>query len=318
MVPDVIDRCPDEKEDYDGEDDDDGCRDLDPNDDIDGDGIVNIDDDCIDEPEDFDGHNDEDGCPETHEDSDGDGLFDAMDQCPDEAEDFDAFNDGDGCPDPDNDQDQVIDIYDACPLIPEDADWWHDEDGCPDPDNDSDGVPDIVDNCPNQSGVRSKNGCPLVDSDNDSVADGEDQCPDEAETLNNYLDNDGCPDTRPSTIRLTRSKIDLTETIEFAAGKSALLQTSYSVLREVAQLMMDVPDMRVRIEGHTDSQGDEAQNLRLSQARATEVQVFLEQEGIEPLRLYSAGHGESQPIDTNRTPEGRAHNRRVEFIIIKE
>ena len=140
-IPDVIDVCPDEPEDFDGDRDEDGCRDIRPQDDEDKDTILNIDDACIDDPEDFDGHNDEDGCPETSEDTDGDGLIDAVDPCPEDPEDFDGFRDEDGCPEPDNDGDGVVDIRDNCPMVPEDVDTWQDDDGCPAPDKDSDGVP---------------------------------------------------------------------------------------------------------------------------------------------------------------------------------
>jgi OmpA-OmpF porin, OOP family len=316
-VPDVIDRCPHEKEDFDGVDDEDGCRDIDPNGDEDGDGIVNIDDGCIDDPEDFDGHNDEDGCPETSDDSDGDGLIDALDQCPNQAEDLDGFKDADGCPEPDNDGDQILDIHDACALIPEDADMWEDEDGCPDPDNDLDGIPDLNDDCPNEPGHRSKNGCPATDRDNDGIADDNDQCPDKPENINEYLDEDGCPDVPPSMVKVTRTKVEISETIQFAVGEATLLSASYPILNDVVKVMTDVPEMKLRIEGHTDSQGSDAMNLQLSESRAKSVLSYLEKQGIKSSRLESVGFGETKPIDTNRTPEGRALNRRVEFMIVK-
>ena len=77
-IPDVVDQCPEEAEDFDNDRDEDGCQDILPNGDEDNDGIINIDDSCSDR-EDFDGHNDEDGCPETSNDTDGDGLIDAVD-----------------------------------------------------------------------------------------------------------------------------------------------------------------------------------------------------------------------------------------------
>ncbi len=317
-IPDIVDRCPDEPEDHDGVDDEDGCRDLDPRGDEDGDGIVNIDDACIDVPEDLDGDRDEDGCPETSEDRDGDGLIDAVDPCPEQAEDLDGFQDQDGCPDLDNDNDLVTDLRDGCPLVPEDADGWEDEDGCPDPDNDADGVADSVDACPNEPGPSSNQGCPVHDADGDGIADANDRCPDEPETMNNYLDDDGCPDTEPAKVVVTRTQVEIKETIEFQTGSATLLPSASAILDDVVRVLNDVPDMRLRIEGHTDSRGSDEANLLLSQRRAESVRAYLESRGIAPERLIAVGRGELEPIDTNRTPSGRQRNRRVEFHILRD
>jgi outer membrane protein OmpA-like peptidoglycan-associated protein len=315
-IPDVIDRCPLEKEDRDGDRDFDGCRDIAAYDDEDGDGILNIDDDCVDEPEDFDGDRDEDGCPETDDDVDGDGFIDAIDKCPDQAEDLDGFMDDDGCPDPDNDQDGILDIHDACPNIPEDLDGWVDEDGCPDPDNDEDGIPDIHDECPNQPGGRLTRGCPANDADRDGVADENDRCPDSSEVLNGYLDDDGCPDEAPLRVRVTKTRVELTTPIGFEEGLVKLLAESLAVLDDVVRVLLDSPEMRLRIESHTDSSGTDEENLSLSEGRATIVRRYLETNGVVEGRLSAAGFGETRPIDTNRTTSGRARNRRVEFHIV--
>ncbi len=133
-IPDAVDACPDEPEDFDEFEDDDGCPDLDD----DADGILDVDDACRLEPEDHDGFEDDDGCPDL--DNDGDGILDIDDECPDEAEDVDGFEDedgcpdedDDGCPDPDNDQDDILDVDDACPDEPEIVNGVDDADGCPD------------------------------------------------------------------------------------------------------------------------------------------------------------------------------------------
>jgi len=317
-IIDLVDQCPDEPEDFDGTDDTDGCRDISPTGDEDGDGILNIDDACIWEPEDFDGHNDDDGCPETSADTDGDGLIDAVDQCPEEAEDLDAFNDDDGCPDFDNDRDGVPDIRDACMNIPEDRDGWDDDDGCPEADNDRDGLADIDDLCPNEPGPRERSGCPVLDSDGDGISDANDACPNEPETVNAYLDQDGCPDTPPSRVHVTRQRIEINEHILFETGKAALLPQSLPILDDVYKVLVDVPAMTLRIEGHTDSDGSEEFNLRLSQDRADSVRTYLVSRGIDPGRLETVGYGETHPIDTNRTPSGRQNNRRVEFHITQQ
>ena len=317
-IADIVDLCPDEPEDFDGDRDRDGCRDIDPYGDEDKDGIINMEDACIDNPEDFDGHNDEDGCPETSDDSDGDGIIDAVDQCPEDAEDLDGFEDANGCPDYDNDADGVADFRDSCPLVAEDLDGWDDYDGCPEPDNDLDGIPDVNDECPNEPGERSRNGCPTNDRDNDGISDDNDACPDEPETVNQYLDEDGCPDSAPSLVKVTRTMVEIKETIEFETGSATLLPKSFRILDDVYQVLQDDPDMDLRIEGHTDSVGSDESNMRLSNERAGSVRVYLESKGVDRSRLTSVGHGETKPIDTNRTPEGRQRNRRVEFHIVRE
>jgi len=133
--------------------------------DRDGDGFCDAGDKCPDDPEDFDGDEDTDGCPEY--DRDGDGIHDQKDRCPDEAEDKDGFLDEDGCPELDNDRDGVPDKKDACPNVPEDKDGYADADGCPDFDNDGDGkldYPISADKCPNKpevfNGLEDGDGCP--------------------------------------------------------------------------------------------------------------------------------------------------------------
>ena len=78
----------------------------------------------------------------------------------------------------------------------------------------------------------------------------------------------------------------------------------------------DVKVKEVTIEGHTDSDGDNASNLKLSEARAQTVKDTMVQRGIAAERLSIKGFGESAPMDTNNTPEGKANNRRVEFVKI--
>ena len=117
---------------------------------------------CPTEPEDKDGFDDEDGCPDL--DNDQDGIADKNDKCPNEAEDRDGYQDEDGCPDIDNDGDGIPDAQDKCPNDPEDKDGFQDDDGCPDLDNDGDGIPDSVDKCPNEpetfNGIDDTDGCP--------------------------------------------------------------------------------------------------------------------------------------------------------------
>jgi outer membrane protein OmpA-like peptidoglycan-associated protein len=76
------------------------------------------------------------------------------------------------------------------------------------------------------------------------------------------------------------------------------------------------PDLKFRVEGHTDGDGDESYNQKLSEERAAAVKNLLIKNGIEATRLDSKGYGESMPVDNNSTQEGRANNRRVEFVEI--
>jgi len=87
----------------------------------------------------------------------------------------------------------------------------------------------------------------------------------------------------------------------------------------VAQVLRANPDIqKVRVEGHTDSQGKDAANLDLSQRRANSVRKrLIEKEGIAPERLEAVGYGETKPVDNNKTAKGRENNRRVEFTILE-
>ena len=86
------------------------------------------------------------------------------------------------------------------------------------------------------------------------------------------------------------------------------------IINEIAALMNEHPDISFSVEGHTDSDGDEAFNQTLSEERAAVVASTLTKMGIDAGRLSSKGWGENKPVDTNATPEGKANNRRVEFV----
>ncbi len=300
--------------------------------DSDGDGIVDRDDECPQEPEDKDNDRDEDGCPEEDEvvplpppvapepgDMDADGIADGEDSCPDVPEDMDGFKDADGCPELDNDNDGVVDGMDECPMAPEDFDKHQDLDGCPDPDNDNDGILDASDRCPDEpedmDGDRDGDGCPDQDADGDGVPDDSDACPDQAETANGYLDGDGCPDEKPQKVEITKKQIKIKEQIQFETGSSRIRAGSYDVLDDVVTVMGDYPEIKVRIEGHTDNVGADSGNLTLSKARADSVFEYVISKGIDARRLVTEGFGETRPIDTNTSTAGRAANRRVEFHI---
>ena len=74
----------------------------------------------------------------------------------------------------------------------------------------------------------------------------------------------------------------------------------------------------MKVEGHTDNVGKPEKNQTLSEARATAVVVYLVKKGVQPERLEASGHGDTQPIEDNKTLKGRTQNRRVEFNIVDE
>jgi len=240
-------------------------------------------------------------------DRDQDKVPDRVDKCIDEKEDRDGFQDEDGCPDPDNDLDGVLDAHDRCP----DERGPVDNGGCPFLDTDGDGITDDEDDCPREFGPKENRGCPIRDSDKDGVPDGEDKCP----KVQGPKDNEGCP---YKLIQVTDKMIVLKEKVFFAFGKARIGRSSYPLLDEVVQALGDHSTYVVNIEGHTDSVGSSAVNMKLSRARAGAVRDYLIGRGVAPARLKSVGCGERKPIDDNSTKAGRRVNRRVEFHIISK
>lgn len=275
--------------------------------DRDGDGIIDRHDDCPDEPEDRDSFQDGDGCPDL--DNDQDGILDTADQCPLQPEDRDGWQDEDGCPEEDNDADGFNDPIDDCKNEAEDRDGFQDDDGCPEPDNDRDGVLDVEDRCPNEPGPADNEGCP-ADSDGDGVLDNVDNCPDEP----GPVENQGC--RRRQRVRIEQGRLEILEKVFFQTNRARILRRSYALLNNVAEVIMNHPEIElVRVEGHTDDRGADDYNMDLSRRRAEAVVEYLVGRGVPPNRLRAEGYGETRPVASNETREGRATNRRVEFNI---
>ncbi|MCU0700506.1 MAG: OmpA family protein, partial [Myxococcaceae bacterium] len=238
--------------------------------DTDRDGLLDPDDACPTQP----GPVAQRGCPDV--DTDGDGLVDRLDRCPKEPEDQDGFKDDDGCRDPDDDGDGVLDVKDRCRLEPEDTDGFQDDDGCPDPDNDADGLVDAADACPLEKGVPENKGCPDKDTDGDGVVDRLDNCPAEK----GVKENAGC--AQKQLVILTAEKLEILDSVYFKLNKAIIEARSFPLLDNVASILKSHPELKaVRIEGHTDNQGDDTSNLKLSQARAEAVKAYLVKKGIE-------------------------------------
>ena len=281
--------------------------------DRDGDGIADDADRCPNEAEDKDGFEDADGCPDP--DNDHDGILDGSDNCPGEPEDLDRFDDDDGCPEPDNDGDGVLDTDDRCRLIPGVAD----NKGCPPEathDRDGDGVPDDLDACPETAGMAAFHGC--ADTDKDGIPDPTDKCPGEPETINGVEDEDGCPDTGKTSVNLTADKIEILDKVYFDVGKDTIQARSFKLLGQVASVLKAHLEIRrVRIEGHTDSDGPDDLNMALSDRRAKAVARWLSEHDVEAGRLEPQGFGETRPVAPNSKKSDKEKNRRVEFVIVE-
>jgi len=103
----------------------------------------------------------------------------------------------------------------------------------------------------------------------------------------------------------------------FDYAVATLRPESFPELNRIAQMLVESPTMTIRLEGHTDDRGGDEYNQRLSDARAQAVLEYIQKRGnIDPSRLASKGYGETKPVDTNETDEGRQNNRRVEIIIL--
>lgn len=308
-VPDATDKCPEIA----GLKIHDGCPDTD------GDGLPDKMDEC---PLDS-GVTDLAGCPDT----DGDGIKNSEDECP-ELIGLSIFN---GCPDMDGDS--IVDHLDACPELPgtkehlgcpdTDNDGVYnyadscvntagpkDNNGCPYKDNDGDGIINKKDQCPNQAGPKTNNGCPLTDQDFDGILDSLDQCP---KTFGD-AENNGCPVINQEDELV----IDFAfKNLQFKTGESFILEESYESLNNLAELLIEKKWL-LRLEGHTDNVGNAQDNLKLSKSRVESTRDYLIKKGVNQSFLILKYFGETKPIDTNETPEGRQKNRRVEMEIVFE
>lgn len=254
--------------------------------DSDGDGIADKDDACPQQA----GLEGFAGCP----DSDGDGIADKDDACPEVT----GLSDFGGCPD--SDGDGIADKDDACPQVAGlDA-----LQGCPD--TDGDGIADKDDPCPKVAGSRELNGCP--DKDGDKIADKDDVCPEVA----GIAANKGCPEVKEEEIKVLEEAL---HGIKFQSGKDVITTSSYTILDNVVDILTRNEAYKLKIEGHTDSQGDNQMNMNLSINRAKAVLDYLVSHSIDTSRLSSAGFGETNPVADNGTSVGRAENRRVELTI---
>jgi OmpA-OmpF porin, OOP family len=125
----------------------------------------------------------------------------------------------------------------------------------------------------------------------------------------------GLPDTRHKLV--DEGKFSTTA-ILFDVNEATLKPESYGIIKEVGGILKEHKDLRIKITGHTDSDGNDKDNLELSQKRAAAVKTALVTEyGIEDARLETDGKGEAEPVGDNKTKEGKAANRRIDLQVIK-
>ncbi len=181
-------------------------------------------------------------------------------------------------------------------------------------DTDGDGISDEADQCPTEPGTPEFNGCPVPDTDGDGLIDTEDKCP----TEYGPKSNGGCPVKKDTSISEIEKRVKLAaKRIFFNANSDQLTLKSTDPLDEIITLLQEYPSLKIIIEGHTDASGKAESNKILSQKRAEAVQHYLIVNGIDASRLSAVGYGSENPLDTNKTPEGRARNRRVEFSLVR-
>ncbi len=191
-------------------------------------------------------------------------------------------------------------------------------------DTDGDGVVDSKDKCPGTPQGRKvdADGCEL-DTDGDGIVDGDDKCP----TV--YAKTpDGCPAAAvtpapvepaalaPAATPAPAPKLVL-EDVNFDFDKATLRPQAKEKLDEMATSLKAWGDVKVEVAGHTDSVGTKAYNEQLSLQRAEAVRTYMVGAGLPADQFVVKGYGESQPVATNETKEGRAQNRRVELQPIK-
>jgi len=339
--------------------------------DTDNDGVTDEEDKCPLQKEDKDGFEDDDGCPDR--DNDNDGVADETDKCPgtdkdrankfeNVAEDFDSFEDEDGCPDLDNDKDGIPDKQDQCPsaagtkdkrgcpasLIDSDDDGTPDDkDKCPNnqgpadalgcppemADTDGDGVKDAQDKCPKEAGDPKHAGCPLsmIDADEDGVFDDKDQCLDKKETINGVNDTDGCPDAgrgwwSTDTINLAGEEQGQIK-IEFPSSKhewftdgghsDTLTEEGEKALGQVALVMnTNKAFKRVIIMVFTDKLVKDPEGVTTKQAET--IKKFLISRSVSDKRIDVAALGAEMPVYVGKDKKKQKRNRRILFVLPTE
>jgi len=306
------------------------------NPDLDGDGLLNVEEKQIGTDPlnpDTDGDKLRDG-EEVHtyktdplnKDTDGDGLTDGEEVLTYHTNPLVKDTDGDGL----DDGEEVL-KYLTDPLKPDtDGDGLSDGDEVlkyhTNPlkiDTDGDGLGDGDE-------VLTYKTDPLkLDTDGDGLNDGDELRKYKTDPLKQDTDNGGMPDGKE--IQLNLNPLDpsddvpiikvgeriILEGVNFETAKTTLLPEAKTILDQVAASLLENPTIEVAIHGHTDNVGGAKYNMQLSLGRAEAVKAYLVSKGVAANRITTKGYGFTKPIADNSTPEGRAKNRRIEFVRIK-
>jgi len=249
------------------------------------------------------------GCPL---DTDKDKVYDGLDKCP--GTPVGAVVDAKGCP-VDTDGDGVADGIDQCNDTPKGV--LVDAQGCS-LDTDADGVADGPDKCPGtpKGAVVDATGCPL-DADADGVPDGIDICP--ATPAGVAVNAGGCPLTHSAYERqmLDDWVIRVTD-LEFVPDSATLTPRAMARLDSVGAVLVQWPNLKFEVAAHTDNAGEEGARQPLSQLRARSAlqYIYSKYPALNAKNYWYVGYGDTQPIASNRTPAGRAMNRRMEFRLM--
>ncbi len=326
-ISDKVDKCPREK----GVSYLDGCPDRD------GDGVADAYDNCPDVA----GETRYAGCPDT----DGDGIIDSNDECP-KVKGIAKFN---GCPD--TDMDGIADKYDSCPTVkgsiedngcpPKDTDG----DGVPDKTDKcpevkgtvaNDGCAEIVPlSTGSVEGSMSTTSTNTSSMNTGSMSSGSSNVSSSTSgeiisttittDYSSAVNNTGYESTisQPVSTISTYSEAVKIESdaifnealygIQFETGSAVITSGSYTILEKVTRFMQKNTSYSFEIGGHTDNQGNSNSNQRLSEARAQAVYKYLTSKGIRASRLTYKGYGDTNPVGSNDSAQGRAKNRRVVF-----
>ncbi len=282
--------------------------------DIDNDGILDQNDSCVTDS----GLVEFNGCP----DRDGDGIIDKEDDCPD-TPGIPAFK---GCPDTDGDG--LMDKEDDCPDFPGPIE----NKGCPYKLlHTIDSLGHIMETDTMFSDEKYYHFDNLKSDNSQLFMLGED---DGSEFIRVILGNDTITAMKndkgyyyyqylppaPIEIELMEEEEEILkaafDNLEFETGKAIIKQSSYASLEELAKLLLKKPEWRIKVSGHTDSQGKASSNLRLSKRRSKAVANFLIINDVYKERIDVEWHGETKPIADNKTKAGRQKNRRVEMEIL--
>jgi outer membrane protein OmpA-like peptidoglycan-associated protein len=262
--------------------------------DCDGDGVANNQDHCPRTPADTEVN--AQGC---EIDSDGDGVANSQDECP--RTPANTKVNVQGC-EVDTDGDGVVNSKDECPDTPPAA--VVNVRGC-EVDADGDGVVDSADQCQGTPAGKAVDaqGCEIkADGDSDGVVDSGDLCPETAAGV--AVDATGCELEKPITLR----------GVNFHFDSDELTAESRVILDGVAATLLNHPNLKLEVAGHTDSEGVDEFNLDLSQRRSASVRAYLVSRGVNAENLTAQGYGEARPVGSNQDAAGRAANRRVELI----